>query len=228
MLLMFTLNPFFIVNYHNITGQKCGDKDEHSQSCPLYLSVCVSLCHRHRAQLQLEAETPGKRYPSVCRSVSVTQYCCVSSKWTPLLHITTNPCYWQHTREWHWSLNDRSISLSLSLSESMPILSTSHFILLPSNQWSRASKQKSNRLHSWLFMSFGNLSHQVRGFGSCTESALLTLAEHFTLTWCCSAFRAWRTVGWTPFTTSVKSLFIYSIWIDTSCFSVHVHTDKQP
>lgn len=162
--------------------------------------------------------------PSVALCLSLSTVVSLQSEppscTSPLTHVTDNT---------PGSDTDHLMTgASLSLSESMPILSTSHFILLPSNQWSRASKQKSNRLHSWLFMSFGNLSHQVRGFGSCTESALLTLAEHFTLTWCCSAFRAWRTVGWTPFTTSVKSLFIYSIWIDTSCFSVHVHTDKQP
>lgn len=115
---------------------------------PLTRSVCVSLSHRHRAQLQLEAETPSKRYPSVCCTVSVTQLCCVCSKHpsplpsstslsstSPPIHVTDNT----PGSDTDHLLNDRSISLSFSMN--LPLF------MLPSNQRTRACKQKPNSLH---------------------------------------------------------------------------------
>ena len=159
----------------------CAEIRLHAAGAVLSISVCVPLSHRRGAELQLEAETPGQRYPSVCCSVSVTQWCCVSSERPPTPPSTSSSPATHDTDNTTGSDTDNPQYLmtgaSLSLSLSSPFLP---FFTLPSNQWTTACKQKSNRLHGWLFGSCANLwSQQVGGFGSLAESGANGLQPAF-------------------------------------------------
>lgn len=158
------------------------------------------------SELQREAETPGERVPSVCCAVSVTQWCRVSSKRTPALPQRPSPTPSPPTvpadsapgSDADHLLNDRSVSFS-SVYESIPRSPSSPSLLsvLPGNRWTRACKQKPNRLSNWLLMSFGRVrSRQVLRLaaernGTQTNRhtskqrqppAFLTSARYFTLT----------------------------------------------
>lgn len=167
MLVKGTVKPYFTLNDYNMSGCVCRYK--------AVLSISVSLSpKRHRSRLQLEAETaPGQEiYLRLLRCLSLSNVVSLQSDPPAFLYTTTNTRYWQHTRERHWSPTSWQEHLSRSLSFWIyPFPLSLPLFMLPSNQWTRACKQKSNRLHSWLFISVGNLwSHHVRGFGSWMES----------------------------------------------------------
>ena len=116
----------------SITGCMCWNKVARSQSRPLHLCLCLSLPQTRSSAPAGSRDPRPETSPPVCCSVSVTQWCCVSSKRpaphppltssSPATHVTDNTTG-SDTDNPQYLMTGASLSLSLSLFINLALLS---------------------------------------------------------------------------------------------------------
>lgn len=149
----------------------------------LSISLCVSVPGTQELWSSWKQRPPARDiHPSVplCRSQTHTD----SFSTSPTTDVADNT----PGSNGDHLLNDRSISLSSWFSRLplSPCPASHPPLMLPGNQWTKACKQKSNRLHSWLLLRFGNVCSQLDGIRNKSQQpASLTSGEYFTLTQRC-------------------------------------------